>query len=107
MMEVFPRVGLKLKISLMREVLPRVGLKFKICLASRRVFPTRFVQNFLRHKRIGGLTLCTKRKKFGNSPSNNPTCLKRDKMYRGEYLVGTGNCYCCGKEGHKFEILLM
>ncbi|XP_069148008.1 uncharacterized protein [Solanum lycopersicum] len=39
--------------------------------------------------------------KSGNSPSDKPTCAKCSKKHRGEFLVGTRNCFGCGKEGHK------
>ena len=38
-----------------------------------------------------------------SSPSMNPTCRKCGKKYYGERLVGTGNCFRCGKEGHKIR----
>nr|XP_010318550.1 uncharacterized protein LOC104646542 [Solanum lycopersicum] len=37
----------------------------------------------------------------GNSPSEKPTCTKCGNKHRGECLVGTYNCFECGKSGHK------
>ena len=44
------------------EVLPRLGLRFKTSLYSRKGFPTKFFPISLTQKRIGCLTLDTKRK---------------------------------------------
>ena len=40
-------------------------------------------------------------KRGGNSPSEKPTCTNCGKKHRGEPLVGTGNYFGCGKDGHK------
>nr|XP_010321247.1 uncharacterized protein LOC104647516 [Solanum lycopersicum] len=37
----------------------------------------------------------------GNSPNEKPTCAKYGKGLFGECLVGTGNRFGCGKNGHK------
>ena len=37
----------------------------------------------------------------GNSPSDKLTCAMCRKKDRGECLVGTGNSFGCGNEGHK------
>ena len=42
-----------------------------------------------------------KREKGTGSPIEKPTCAKCGKGHLGECLVGTGNCFSCGKSSHK------
>ena len=35
------------------------------------------------------------------SKDGKPTCAKYCMKHYGEYLLGTGSCFGCGKEGHK------
>ena len=39
--------------------------------------------------------------KGGGSEDGKPTCAKYCMKHYGEYLLGTGSCFGCGKEGHK------
>ena len=40
-------------------------------------------------------------KKGGGSKDGKPTCANCGKKHYGEYLLGTGISFGCGKEGHK------
>ncbi|XP_069155809.1 uncharacterized protein [Solanum lycopersicum] len=42
-----------------------------------------------------------KKERGGDSPSEKPTCGKYGKKHVVELLVGTNNCFGCGKSGHK------
>ena len=43
----------------------------------------------------------SQKSRSGKSPCDKPTCGKCDKKHWGECLVGMGNYFSCGKEGHK------
>ena len=38
--------------------------------------------------------------KFGGLSSENPNCAKCGKRHLGEFLMGLGNCFGCGTNGH-------
>ena len=44
-----------------------------------------------------------KLEKGGGSQNCKPTSVTCSKKHYGEYLLGTGNCYSFGKEGHKVK----
>ena len=39
--------------------------------------------------------------KGSGSKDGKPTCVNCGKKHYGKCLLGTGSCFCCGKEGHK------
>ena len=39
--------------------------------------------------------------KGGGSKDGKPTCANCGKKHCSECLLGTGSCFCCGKDGHK------
>ena len=41
--------------------------------------------------------------KGGGSKDGKPTCENFGKKHYGECLFGTGNCFCCGKDGQKMR----
>ena len=45
----------------------------------------------------------TKKVRDTSSPNKKPTCVKCGKGHFDECLVGKGNCFSCGKTGHKFK----
>ncbi|XP_015068927.1 uncharacterized protein LOC107013559 [Solanum pennellii] len=56
-----------------------------------------FMQNKLRSKTLSKLP---QEGKCGRSYVEKPLCAKCDKRHDGKCLVGTVNCYGCGKSGH-------
>lgn len=45
--------------------------------------------------------------KGSNPYIEKPICAKCGTKHEGKCLVGTGNCYGCGKGGHKIGIVLL
>ena len=94
------RIGFLRGQGLIKELLLRVNWKFNKNLDPRGGSPTMFILNFPRLARIGCLTLGPKGRTL-NSPSEKPTCTEYGKKHMGECLVGTSNCFGCGKSSHK------
>ena len=44
-----------------------------------------------------------KKERNASSPNKKSTCAKCGKDHLGEFLVGTGNCFGCGKSVHKVK----
>ena len=49
----------------------------------------------------------SQRGRSGDSPSENPTCVKCCKKHMGKCLVGTDNCFGCEKSLHKLRYFPM
>ena len=76
----------------------RLYLKFKTNKVSRRGFPIKALLMLQRSIRVKGLLPSPKRGKVVDL-SKVPRCPKYDKRHDGKLLVGTDNCYGCGKSG--------
>ncbi|TMX03309.1 hypothetical protein EJD97_017135 [Solanum chilense] len=59
--------------------------------------------NFPKNNKDRVSNLKSQKSRSGNSPSDKQTCSKCGKKHWGECLVGTGNFFGCGKEGHKVK----
>ena len=83
-------------------VLQRVGSISKTRAGSKRGFLINF---FHVHKGRDDRVSNRKPKKGRgtSSPSKKPICGKCGKKYYGDCLIGTDNCYGCGKSFHKVE----
>ena len=86
------------------KVLQRIGLKYKTSLDLRSGF---LIKSLLSSQKLGCNRVYNPKFKKGkstNSPNEKPTCAKCEKSHLCECLVGTGNCFSCGKSDHKMRV---
>ena len=62
---------------------------------------TRFKKNFQSQGESGSAMF--KVEKGGGAKDGKPTCANCRKKHYGECLLGTGSCFCCGKDGKKMR----
>ena len=87
----------------LKLVLLMISWISKTGLDLRRNFLIKFLLSFPRLVMIGCLTLSLKREEVEAHHVKKPTCSKCIKKHVGECLVETGNCFGCGKNGHKIR----
>ncbi|XP_069143315.1 uncharacterized protein [Solanum lycopersicum] len=66
----------------------------------KRVF-NQVPYRFRKDRDVKATKTISEKGRSGNSPYENPTCAKCRKGHFGDYLVGTGNYFGCGKSSHE------